>query len=461
MKIIPKGFSVIAVVSFALSLALCAFLAGTIIISKENIRKMEIEQHILEKSIQIHEIITSLLYKAHELAVIVVQGNGNVDDFEQIAPVIIEDAPAILNVFLAPDGIISKVYPPHGNESLLGLNLFEGGEKSIAAMAAKTAGGMVLGGPFNLVQGGQALAGRLPVYLKSVDNEQKFWGIVSVTLKFPQVMDEAGLNLLETYGYAYELWRINPDTHEKQIVMQSANHIHQESISIEKPIEIFHTFWYLKVSSTCKWYNYPSNLILCIAGLFISLFVFVVVQNNTELRQMKTFFEKMANIDSLTGLYNRRYLDENLQRIITTLSRSNSSLSLLMIDVDFFKNYNDAYGHSKGDTCLKIVAQILKNNLLRADDFVARYGGEEFVVVLPNTGEHGVRTIADRLLESTRNRGLLHEKSSVANYVTISIGATSALVQHTHAGNDYIKQADKAMYMSKQNGRNRYTYLNL
>jgi diguanylate cyclase (GGDEF)-like protein len=154
-------------------------------------------------------------------------------------------------------------------------------------------------------------------------------------------------------------------------------------------------------------------------------------------------------------------MDDNLKRIIKSLSRSQGTLSLLMIDVDLFKNYNDTYGHSKGDIYLKTITEVIKKNLLRADDFVARYGGEEFVVVLPNTSENGARMVADRLLESVRERNITHEASNVASYITISIGATTGFVQHTYTGDDYIKQADKAMYISKQNGRNRYTYLNL
>jgi diguanylate cyclase (GGDEF)-like protein len=169
----------------------------------------------------------------------------------------------------------------------------------------------------------------------------------------------------------------------------------------------------------------------------------------------------MSKIDPVTGIFNRRYMDDNLKRIIKSLSRSKGTLSLLMIDVDLFKNYNDTYGHSKGDICLKVITEVIKKNLLRADDFVARYGGEEFVVVLPNTGENGARMVADRLLESIRERNIMHEASNVASYITISIGATTGFVQHTYTGDDYIKQADKAMYISKQNGRNRYTFLNL
>ena len=162
--------------------------------------------------------------------------------------------------------------------------------------------------------------------------------------------------------------------------------------------------------------------------------------------------------DPLTGIYNRRYFDEGLHRVLKSLSRSEGALSLMMIDIDFFKNYNDTYGHSEGDKCLKIIAETLKETITRADDFVARYGGEEFVVVLPNTREKGARMIAARLLGNIRNCNIPHKKSAAAEFVTISIGVTTGKVGHMHTEEEFIQHADKMLYQSKQDGRNRYTF---
>jgi diguanylate cyclase (GGDEF)-like protein len=173
---------------------------------------------------------------------------------------------------------------------------------------------------------------------------------------------------------------------------------------------------------------------------------------------MKAFFENMSRHDPLTGLHNRRAMEEKLEGVIKSLSRSGSALSLMMVDVDFFKAYNDVYGHLKGDDCLRVVADVIGASLFRTDDFAARYGGEEFVVVLPNTNERGAYKVAGRLLENMRARAIPHKKSSVAGYVTISIGATSSNAEYAQSANDYIDRADKALYKSKQNGRNRYTF---
>jgi diguanylate cyclase (GGDEF)-like protein len=179
-----------------------------------------------------------------------------------------------------------------------------------------------------------------------------------------------------------------------------------------------------------------------------------------NVQYLKTEAEKIF-IDPLTEIYNRRYLDENLKRVISILSRSGASLSLMMIDIDHFKKYNDTYGHGAGDDCLKAVAATLKSSLTRADDFAVRCGGEEFTVVLPNTDENGARLIADKLLKNIQEQAIPHETSDAADYVTISIGVTSGAVKHTHNTDYWIRLADEMLYKSKQEGRNKYTFINL
>ena len=158
--------------------------------------------------------------------------------------------------------------------------------------------------------------------------------------------------------------------------------------------------------------------------------------------------------DPLTGIRNRRYLEANLGRIVKTLCRSGSKLGVLMVDVDYFKEYNDIYGHSMGDAALKIVAAALQKVLTRADDFVARYGGEEFIAILPNTGEQGTRLVAERMLASVRACNIPYECGGPLSCVTVSIGATSGKVTPGSCRDDFIRLADDALYQAKNNGRN-------
>jgi len=177
-----------------------------------------------------------------------------------------------------------------------------------------------------------------------------------------------------------------------------------------------------------------------------------------SLNTSKEYLLEKVYFDSLTGIYNRRFLEENMQRIIRTYSRSNSFLSVLMADIDYFKNYNDTYGHTKGDICLKDVAQALENSLSRGSDFAARYGGEEFMILLPDTNENGALKIAEKLLKNVIALNIPHSDSAVADCVTISIGVTTGKVEHKQTNEDYFLRADEALYLSKNSGRNKYTF---
>jgi len=171
-------------------------------------------------------------------------------------------------------------------------------------------------------------------------------------------------------------------------------------------------------------------------------------------------FLNITIIDQLTGVYKRRYMDGHLKKVIKSLDRTNTNLSLLLIDIDYFKKYNEVYGHDAGDNCLRIIASTLIQCVSRDIDFVARYGGEEFAIILPNTDKNGLHMIAKKLLEKIRDCKIPHKASHIADYVTVSIGGTTSVVKHLQQAQDYIKSADKALYESKKNGRDRYTYEN-
>jgi diguanylate cyclase (GGDEF)-like protein len=181
-------------------------------------------------------------------------------------------------------------------------------------------------------------------------------------------------------------------------------------------------------------------------------------KTSIELHESNLDLEDKVHYDALTGIYNRRYMEESLQRIVKSSARSGKALSILLLDVDYFKKYNDFYGHGMGDDCLKVIAKALSGAVMRADDFAARYGGEEFIVVLPEADKAGADLVGKSLLECARGLCIPHKKNEVADHVTISIGATTVHPVRGDKYTDYIQFADEALYMSKQNGRNRYTY---
>ncbi len=162
---------------------------------------------------------------------------------------------------------------------------------------------------------------------------------------------------------------------------------------------------------------------------------------------------RLSAVDGLTGIANRRQFDEALSREWRRCLRSREPLSLLMGDVDFFKQFNDRYGHQAGDECLKTVAETLRGKLRRPADIVARYGGEEFAAILPDTGTEGAMLVAEAMRSAVQALGLPHE-SSVAGVVTVSIGAASLVPQLTEGMPRLLSAADWALYEAKRQGRN-------
>jgi diguanylate cyclase (GGDEF)-like protein len=165
---------------------------------------------------------------------------------------------------------------------------------------------------------------------------------------------------------------------------------------------------------------------------------------------------RLSTADGLTGIPNRRRFDETLLNEWRRCARDQRPLSLLLIDVDFFKPFNDNYGHQMGDECLKAIARTLAQTLHRPSDLVARYGGEEFAAILPDTDMGGALAVAESLRAAVQQLGIAHHFSGVSEVVTISLGAACMLPQQ---GNDsgcirLLRQADEALYQAKTGGRN-------
>lgn len=181
-----------------------------------------------------------------------------------------------------------------------------------------------------------------------------------------------------------------------------------------------------------------------------------------ELQRANLELERLATMDGLTQLANRRCFDETIQREWLRARREIQPLSVILCDVDYFKLYNDHYGHQEGDECLKAVAKCMQNSLLRPADFIARYGGEEFVIILPNTDSEGARNVAENLRAAVLALELEHKPSHVNDYVTLSFGAASVVPEKEGIGfEDLIKAADDCLYASKQASRNMVTVKDL
>lgn len=176
---------------------------------------------------------------------------------------------------------------------------------------------------------------------------------------------------------------------------------------------------------------------------------------NKALFSVNKQLEELTLIDPLTNLPNRRCLEKDIQQEWKASLRDKRPISILMLDVDYFKLFNDNYGHQEGDECLKEVADSIKRNVTRPRDCCARYGGEEFIVVLGKTPREGAEKVANAILQDLDGKKILHNYSPISKKVTISIGITTAIPDEILSYEELIEQSDKALYRAKRNGRNR------
>ena len=177
-------------------------------------------------------------------------------------------------------------------------------------------------------------------------------------------------------------------------------------------------------------------------------------QTESKLKLANQELQKLVNIDGLTQIANRRCFDQSLKQEWQRLYREQQPLSLLLFDVDYFKFYNDSYGHQMGDDCLIKMALAVQQVVSRPADLVARYGGEEFVMILPNTDVTGAMAIAQWVHAAIKDLAIPHQASKISDTVTISLGITSQIPASELSAATLIEQADQALYRAKQQGRN-------
>ena len=178
------------------------------------------------------------------------------------------------------------------------------------------------------------------------------------------------------------------------------------------------------------------------------------VKELSDLKEANFKLENLSTLDGLTAISNRRGFDNYVNMSLKECIRYNKPISLIMADIDFFKGYNDNYGHLKGDECIIKVARAIACSVKRPLDFVARYGGEEFAIILPETNQESSITIAETIRKNVEALEIPYEHSSVSNYVTLSLGVRTVSANMDYSKNKLIDDADKALYNAKLNGRN-------
>ena len=175
-----------------------------------------------------------------------------------------------------------------------------------------------------------------------------------------------------------------------------------------------------------------------------------------ELETLKKQLEEYSYQDGLTGIANRRFFEDSYQREWLNAQREQQPLTLILLDIDYFKQYNDHNGHLLGDACLKQIAQILKKSVSRPRDLVARFGGEEFVLILPDTTQASAIEVVERILQSIRTADICHSTSPLDQRLSVSLGVKTIIPTQKNDKMAFLKEVDQNLYLAKEQGRNGY-----
>lgn len=427
---------------FLISFLLCISVTSIYVSSKIKLNYAQMEHLAYTRATKVSNVITSLLYKTQVLSALVIQSSGEIEDFDRVASTIL-DSPAIKNVIAAPNGIVTHVYPLKGNETLLGFDYFSDSAGNIEARLAKDTGSLVLGGPFTLVQGGQALVGRLPVYTENARGQEEFWGLVSVTLHYPEALESAELDQLKEQGYAYEIWRMNPDDNKRQIIASSNYDYSKNNRYVEQHFQVLNAEWIFRISPIQEWYQFPETWIFLFAGFVISLLITFLFKHNSNLQDMHKELENLMNVDFLTGIINRRGIFSLLGNMILN---SDEPFILCYMDINKFKAINDTYGHSTGDKLLQEFVRILQKHM---DEryILGRIGGDEFILIIPGTDE---LFIAEDFFNEVRSSLDAQAKTFAHKKVNITFSVGYAVFPESGTTIDeLLETADHKMYKAK------------
>ncbi len=268
----------------------------------------------------------------------------------------------------------------------------------------------------------------------------------------------------ETFLENYETWveRMHDDDRERvETYYQSClnGEILTFHIEFRQKTKSGQWRWILSQGNIVEWDNEGSPLRLMGTHTDISdrkKMEEELIQARIALEEANRVLEKLSNTDALTGIANRRYFSEVFEKEWYRAKRNSKPISLIMMDIDFFKLYNDYYGHLKGDDCLKSVAMAINHSVRRTTDITARYGGEEFVTLLPDTNLEGAKIVAENIHENIERLQIEHLKSTVNRFVSVSLGIATILPIDNQEYTELIEKADKALYKAKEMGRNRF-----
>ncbi|MBL4638682.1 MAG: diguanylate cyclase [Proteobacteria bacterium] len=368
------------------------------------------------------------------------------------------------------------VEPLSGNEAAFGFDLASNSKRLQALNLARQSGNLVATASITLVQESQSQKGFLaflPIYdglpVTVTQRQQQLSGFALGVFKIGDVIDSSNLHQ-SLRGINFAL--MDENTSPVEVLYGSTSSDNKSDMSYKRLLQpIGGRQWSIVASPSNQYIAEQRSstpfFIFLLAVVFIifgAAYVFLLSRHSTsieravlertiQLNEANTELERITLLDGLTGVANRRHFDSYLEQEWARAKRDKHPITLIMIDIDYFKPFNDHYGHLAGDNCLKIVAQTIDFTVKRTTDLVARYGGEEFAIILPNIDDGYI--VAERCRQNIEKAGIPHHYSSVTNHITISVGISSIIPQNNMKIKDLDKTADQALYRAKDTGRNK------
>ncbi len=272
----------------AFVLVLLAGLVVTAYVERSRIRQERDRMGYIASAIgsETYEFMLSEMSKTRVLEAYLMETGGDYEDFGGIADILLRED-YVRNVLFAPDGIVAAVFPLEGNEAVIGLNMYEDGAGNREAQAAIEKKELYIAGPFELIRGGVGIAGRLPVFLEDESGETCFWGIVSVTLDFPDALAGSSIERVNEQGFACQIWRINPDDGEKQVVLETDTPLPEGCVTVDYEQALFNSVWTVSMASLRPWYLRGDLWLNAAVSLLVALLAAAGFYYAERLRQMK------------------------------------------------------------------------------------------------------------------------------------------------------------------------------
>ncbi len=370
-----KKKTLMPLIVFLLGICFAGFIVYRTDTHEKNQRHMLAQSNATAYGERIKKEIAAGIEITDALEQILISEDGEIHQFDTIAENLMSDS--IESVQLAPNGVVTDIYPDEGNEAGK-IDLLHDKDRKKISCYARDNHTIITQGPFELKQGGHGIAVRNPVYLKDQSGQEYFWGFTTVILRVPDIFSDA-IHALSNFGYEYKISKTDaPWSDTYKVVYQSDG-------QINNPVTYIFTIgdenWKFEITPENGWRN--NTLLMIISGMFliISLLLSVLTRVWLVAKERKNKYQILAHTDSLTNISNRYGFDESAEKIISKNPQTHFVAALL--DIDDFKLINDVYGHSYGDRALKNLADSMKA-FFPSDALLGRNGGDEFCILLPN-----------------------------------------------------------------------------